>query len=48
MNEYNLSALCTRLQAAGVRRMFVELTDHGGAQGAVLFFRKEPATPHRF
>jgi hypothetical protein len=47
MNEYDLNAVCLRLQRGGVRRMFVELTDHGGVLGTLLLFRKEPGTAYR-
>ncbi len=40
MNPYTLNPLLHLLQRAGVRRMHVEFTDHGGDYGLVLFFRK--------
>ena len=43
MNYYNLSELMFVLQQAGVRQVHTECTDHGGALGAFLFFRKAPA-----
>ncbi|MCC9595496.1 MULTISPECIES: class I SAM-dependent methyltransferase [unclassified Rubrivivax] len=44
MNFYNLSELMFVLREAGVERVHVELTDHGGAYGAFLLFRC--AGPH--
>jgi SAM-dependent methyltransferase len=40
MNFYNLSELMFILQRAGVSQVHTELTDHGGAMGAFLFFRR--------
>jgi hypothetical protein len=40
MNFYNLSELLFMLQRAGVQRLHTELTDHGGAFGAFLYFQK--------
>jgi SAM-dependent methyltransferase len=40
MNSYLLNPLLQILQQAGVREMHMTLSDHGGALGAVLFFRK--------
>jgi len=40
MNPYNLNTIFRKLQTAGVRRLHVEYTDHGGFFGAVLFFKK--------
>jgi len=40
MNSYDLNTLMLRLQHAGVSRLWVEFTDHGGERGVVLFFRK--------
>jgi SAM-dependent methyltransferase len=40
MNDYNLSRLFHFIQEAGVRRMHVEFTDHGGCYGVMLFFQK--------
>lgn len=40
MNFYNMSQLMFMLQRAGVRSVYSELTDHGGALGAFLFFRR--------
>jgi hypothetical protein len=39
MNYYNLSELTFVLQRAGVRWFHTELTDHGGALGAFLYFQ---------
>ncbi len=41
MNEYHLNPLFRILQEAGIRRFHVELSDHGGAYGAVLYFQKK-------
>jgi SAM-dependent methyltransferase len=43
MNYYNLSELMFSIQRAGAQRVHCELTDHGGALGAFLYFQK-PAT----
>jgi len=40
MNFYNLSQLMFVLQQAGIGKVHTELTDHGGAIGAFMFFRK--------
>lgn len=40
MNFYNLSQLMFILQRAGVHAVHTELTDHGGAIGAFMFFRR--------
>lgn len=40
MNFYNLSQLMFMLQRAGVGAVYSELTDHGGALGAFLFFKR--------
>jgi hypothetical protein len=40
MNDYHLNPLFRILQEAGIRRFHVELTDHGGAYGAILYFQK--------
>lgn len=45
MHFYNLSELMYLLRAAGTERVHVELTDHGGAYGAFMFFRKPQAQP---
>ena len=42
MNYYNLSELMFVLQRAGVQQVHTEMTDHGGALGAFLFFRIPP------
>jgi SAM-dependent methyltransferase len=41
MYYYNLSELMFILQQTGVDRVHTELTDHGGALGAYLFFRRQ-------
>lgn len=40
MNYYNLSELMFVLQQAGVGQVHTEFTDHGGALGVFLFFKK--------
>lgn len=40
MNFYNMSQLMYLLQRAGVGSVYSELTDHGGALGAFMFFRR--------
>jgi len=42
MNDYHLNPLFLQLQGAGVRRVHVEYTDHGGCYGVILMFRKDP------
>ena len=39
MNYYNLSELLYLIQRRGATRVYSDLTDHGGALGAFLFFR---------
>jgi SAM-dependent methyltransferase len=43
MNDYDLARVLEILQRAGVTESFVELTDHGGHLGAMLYFRKPGA-----
>lgn len=43
MNYYHLSELMFIVQQAGVTQLFVEFTDHGGAMGAYLYFRRPAA-----
>jgi SAM-dependent methyltransferase len=40
MNYYNLSEMFFCLQRAGIREVHAGLTDHGGALGSFLFFKK--------
>ncbi len=40
MNAYNMSELLTILQAEGVRDVWLELTDHGGALGSIIYFQR--------
>jgi len=40
MNWYNMSELMYLLKAEGAEHFFAEFTDHGGALGAFLFFRR--------
>jgi SAM-dependent methyltransferase len=44
MNFHNMSQLMFILQQAGVSWVHAELTDHGGAIGAFLYFAAPPAT----
>lgn len=43
MNYYNMSQLMFIIQRAGCGMVHSELTDHGGAIGAFMFFRRYPA-----
>ena len=47
MNCYSLSELLFILQQAGIQRTHTELTDHGGALGALLYFQKPGGTEAR-
>jgi len=47
MNPYNLNLILQKLQAAGVRRLHLEYTDHGGFFGVVLFFKKSGSDVYR-
>jgi SAM-dependent methyltransferase len=40
MNSYDLNAVLLLLQEAGVRRTWLEFTDHGGEYGVMLYFQK--------
>jgi SAM-dependent methyltransferase len=40
MNAYDLNPILLALQRAGVRRLHLEYTDHGGCYGVLLFFQK--------
>ncbi len=40
MNSYPLTPLLFQLQAAQIRSVYVEFTDHGGELGVFLFFQK--------
>ena len=40
MNFYNMSQLLFMLQQAGAGMVHMQLTDHGGAMGAFMFFRR--------
>lgn len=44
MNSYLLNPLFQVLQQAGIREMHMAFSDHTGASGTVLFFRKGPST----
>jgi SAM-dependent methyltransferase len=40
MNSYNVNEILFILQCAGIRRVRVEYTDHGGELGIILFFQR--------
>ena len=42
MNPYVLNEILFLVQSAGVRRLHIEYTDHGGELGVLIFFRKLP------
>lgn len=42
MNPYLLNEFLFLLQSAGVHRLHIEYTDHGGELGVFIFFRKLP------
>jgi SAM-dependent methyltransferase len=42
MNPYPLDDLLSLVQDAGGQSLHVELTDHGGCRGVILFFKKGP------
>lgn len=41
MNEYSLATLMDILHQHDIKRSYVELTDHGGVLGAIIYFIKE-------
>ena len=43
MNAYDLNALFAILQTARIADVYLQFTDHGGALGVVLYFRKPPS-----
>lgn len=43
MNAYDLNALLAILQSARIDDVYLQFTDHGGALGVVLYFRKPPS-----
>jgi SAM-dependent methyltransferase len=45
MNPYNVNQLLFTLQRAGIRRVQVEFTDHGGELGVFLFFQSVDDQP---
>lgn len=45
MNSYNATELLFLIQAAGVHRLHLEFTDHGGELGLFLFFQRPPSRP---
>ncbi len=47
MNAYLLNSLFRTLQQAGVRRLHVEYTNHGGCLGVLLFFQKQAGDSYR-
>src|SRR5262249_17502621 len=47
MNAYDLNSLVLGLQKAGVRRMHVELTNHRGCYGVLLFFKRQSDDRYR-
>ena len=40
MNEYNLNKILSRIMDVGVKKSFLELTDHDGSKGAIIYFQK--------
>jgi hypothetical protein len=42
MNPYPVNELLSLVQDAGGQSLHVELTDHGGCRGVILFFKKGP------
>lgn len=40
MNSYNMNEILFIIQSAGVRNMYLEMTDHGGELGVFLYFQK--------
>jgi SAM-dependent methyltransferase len=44
MNFYNLNELTFILQQSGVQRVLTDFTNHGGALGGFMFFRKPSST----
>ena len=44
MNAYDLNALFAILQTARVDDVYLQFTDHGGALGVMLYFRKPPSS----
>jgi SAM-dependent methyltransferase len=47
MNAYDLNSLFLGLQKAGVRRVHVELTNHRGCYGVLLFFKRQSDDRYR-
>ena len=43
MNDYNLNKLFKAVQSFGVKDMFIQYTDHGGALGLLIYFQKNTA-----
>lgn len=44
MSDYDANAVLFMIQELGVGELFAEFTDHGGALGTMLFFRRPPAS----
>lgn len=40
MNDYNLNRILLVIQRAGAARVHIEFTDHKGAMGVIVYFRK--------
>jgi SAM-dependent methyltransferase len=47
MNAYDLNSLVLGLQKGGVRRVHVELTNHRGCYGVLLFFKRQSDDRYR-
>lgn len=47
LNPYTLNPILHELQEAGVRRLHLELTDHTGSYGTVLFFQRASDRSYR-
>jgi len=47
MNAYDLNSLFLGLQKAGVRRVHVEMTNHRGCYGVLLFFKRSSGDRYR-
>jgi SAM-dependent methyltransferase len=46
MNSYNLSQVCYILQTLDIQTVHMDFTDHDGALGVVLYFRKKVNSNH--
>jgi SAM-dependent methyltransferase len=47
MHDYNLNVIFDILRKAGVRRTYVEFTDHAGWYGVLFFFKKQADDDYR-